>query len=60
MTEISLLRLARGLIAIVTGWNLLAALIFILWPERLMPGFELTGVLGAMAVAGPKSGHSVE
>ncbi len=44
--------LARRLIAIVTGWNLQAALVFILWPERFMHGFELTGVPGAAAVRG--------
>ena len=52
MTEKSRLWLARLLIAIVTGWNLQAALIFILWPERFMGGFELTGVPGAAAVRG--------
>jgi hypothetical protein len=44
--------LARGLIALVTAWNLQAALVFILWPERFAPGFELTGVPGAAAVRG--------
>jgi len=44
--------LARGLIAIVTAWNLQAALVFILQPERFAPGFELTGVPGAAAVRG--------
>jgi len=43
---------ARGLIALVTAWNLQAALVFILWPERYAPGFELTGVPGAAAVRG--------
>ncbi len=43
---------ARVLVAIVTGWNLQAALVFILWPERFAPGFELTGVPGAAAVRG--------
>ena len=52
MTEKSRLWLARLLIAIVTGWNLQAALVFILWPERFMHGFELTGVPGAVAVRG--------
>lgn len=52
MTEKSRLWLARLLIAIVTGWNLQAALIFILWPERFMGVFELTGVPGAAAVRG--------
>jgi hypothetical protein len=40
------------LIAIVTAWNLQVALVFILWPERYAPGFELTGVPGAAAVRG--------
>lgn len=44
--------LSRLLIAIVTAWNLQAALVFILWPERFASGFELTGVSGAAAVRG--------
>ena len=44
--------LARFLIAIVAGWNLQAALVFILWPERFLHGFELTGVPGVAAVRG--------
>jgi len=44
--------LSRFLIAMVIGWNLQAALIFILWPERFMHGFELSGVPGATAVRG--------
>ena len=52
MSEKSHLWLARGLIALVTAWNLQAALVFILWPERFAPGFELTGVSGAAAVRG--------
>ena len=52
MSEKSRLWLARGLIALVTAWNLQAALVFILWPERFAPGFELTGVPGAAAVRG--------
>ena len=52
MSEKSRLWLARGLIALVTAWNLQAALVFILWPERFAPGFELTGVPGATAVRG--------
>jgi len=44
--------LTRLLIAIVTGWNLQAALVFILWPGRFAPGFELGGVPGAAAVRG--------
>ena len=52
MTEKSRLWFVRFLIAIVTAWNLQAALVFILWPERFVPGFELTGVPGAAAVRG--------
>lgn len=44
--------LSRLLIAIVTAWNLQAALVFTLWPERFAPGFELSGVPGAAAVRG--------
>jgi len=44
--------LARGLITIVTAWNLQAALVFILWPGRFAPGFELSSVPGAAAVRG--------
>jgi hypothetical protein len=52
MKEKSRLWVARLLIGLVTGWNLQAALIFILWPERYAPGFELTGVPGSAAVRG--------
>ena len=52
MTDRSRLWISRILIAIVTGWNLQAALVFILWPERFAPSFELTGVPGAAAVRG--------
>ena len=43
---------SRFLIALVAAWNLQAALVFTLWPERFVPGFELTGVPGAAAVRG--------
>jgi hypothetical protein len=52
MTAKSRLWTARAMLAIVTGWNLQAALVFILWPGRFAPGFELTGVPGAVAVRG--------
>ena len=52
MSEKTRLWLVRGLIALVTAWNLQAALIFILWPERFAPGFELVSVPGAAAVRG--------
>jgi hypothetical protein len=44
--------ITRLLIALVTAWNLQAALVFILWPETYAPGFELSGVPGAAAVRG--------
>ena len=44
--------LARGLVALVAAWNLQAALVFILWPERFAFGFELSGVPGDAAVRG--------
>lgn len=43
---------ARFLIALVTAWNLQAALIFIAWPRIYAPGFMLTGVPGEAAVRG--------
>ena len=43
---------ARLLIAVVVAWNLQAALIFLLTPERFAPGFELSGVPGAASVRG--------
>jgi len=52
VSENSRLWLARTLIAIVTAWNLQAALVFILWPGRFAPGFELSGVPGMAAVRG--------
>lgn len=48
----SRLWLSRLLIAIVTAWNLQAAAIFFLAPERFAPGFELSGVPGEAAVRG--------
>ena len=38
------LNLARGLIGLVILWNLQAALVFLLWPERYTAGFELQGI----------------
>ena len=52
MSEKTRLWLVRTLIAIVTVWNLQAALVFILWPGLFAPGFELSGVPGAAAVRG--------
>ena len=44
--------LVRGLIAIVTAWNLQASLVFLLWPERFASGFELTGIPGTATMRG--------
>jgi hypothetical protein len=52
MSEKSRLWIARFLIALVTAWNLQTALAFIFWPERFIPGFELSGIPGAAAVRG--------
>ena len=52
MSKKSRLWLARILISVVTVWNLQAALVFILWPGRFAPGFELSGVPGSAAVRG--------
>jgi hypothetical protein len=43
------LNLARGLIGLVILWNLQAALVFLLWPDRYTTAFELQG-----ATAGAK------
>ncbi len=48
----SRLWLARLLIFAVAAWNLQAALAFIGWPDSYAPGFELSGVPGAVAVRG--------
>jgi hypothetical protein len=48
----SRLWLPRLLIAIVMAWNLQAAAIFFLAPERFAPSFELSGVPGEAAVRG--------
>ena len=52
MTEKARLWVSRILVGIVTAWNLQAALVFILRPERFAPGFELTGEPGAVAMRG--------
>lgn len=44
--------LVRGLIAIVVGWNLQCALVFILNPAGYMGGFGLEGAAGAQMVRG--------
>ena len=47
-----LLWAARLLIAVVAGWNLQCALVFLLNPGRFAPGFELAGIPGEAAVRG--------
>ncbi len=42
----------RILIGLIALWNLQAALVFILWPDAYAPGFELSGIPGAVAVRG--------
>jgi hypothetical protein len=44
--------LSRLLVAIVAGWNLQCAAVFLLHPDDFAPGFELEGVPGAAAVRG--------
>jgi hypothetical protein len=44
--------LSRLLIAIVTLWNLQAALVFFLWPQVYAPGFMLSGLPGETAIRG--------
>ncbi len=53
-TQTSALRLwlARLLIAVVVGWNLECALVFLLNPGVFAPGFELSGIPGEAALRG--------
>ena len=46
------LNLARGFIGLTILWNLQAALVFLLWPERYTAAFELGSVSGAAALRG--------
>ena len=46
------LGIARFLIAAVIGWNLQVAYVFLLFPERFLSGFELSGLPGEAAVRG--------
>jgi hypothetical protein len=46
------LNLARGLIGLVILWNLQAALVFLLWPDRYTAAFELQGAVGAATLRG--------
>jgi hypothetical protein len=43
---------ARILIAVVVAWNLQCALVFLISPQAFAPGFELTGIPGAVAIRG--------
>jgi hypothetical protein len=46
------LNLARVLIGVVILFNLQAALVFLLWPERYTSGFELQGAVGGAMLRG--------
>ena len=44
--------LARGFIGVVILFNLQAAAVFLLWPARFTPGFELGGAVGEAMLRG--------
>jgi hypothetical protein len=46
------LNISRLLIGVVLFWNIQCAVVFLLWPDRFAPGFELSGVPGEAAVRG--------
>jgi hypothetical protein len=46
------LNLARILIGVVISLNLQAAAVFLLWPARFTPGFELGGAVGGAMLRG--------
>jgi hypothetical protein len=46
------LNLARGFIGVVILFNLQAAALFLLWPARFTPGFELGGAVGGAMLRG--------
>jgi len=46
------LNISRLLIGLVLLINLQSAFIYLLWPERYAPGFEMTGDIGAAMVRG--------
>lgn len=46
------LNLARALIGVVILFNLQAAVVFLLWPARFTPGFELGGAVGEAMLRG--------
>ena len=45
------LNLARGFIGLTILWNLQAAFVFLLWPERYTTAFELGGAAGGAGAA---------
>ena len=45
-------RFPRFLIGLVATWNLQAAIVFILFPQPFVSGYELSGVAGEAAVRG--------
>ncbi|MCB0119295.1 MAG: hypothetical protein KDD72_09720 [Anaerolineales bacterium] len=48
----AMFRLPRFLIGLVAVWNLQAAIVFILFPQSFVSGYELSGVAGEAAVRG--------
>jgi len=46
------INLARAFIGIVILWNVQCAVVFLLWPERFAPGFQLEGAAGEAMVQG--------
>ena len=46
------LNLSRISIGVVILFNLQAAAVFLLWPARFTPGFELVGVVGSAMLRG--------
>jgi hypothetical protein len=46
------LNMARSLIGVVISLNLQAAVVFLLWPARFTPGFELGGAVGGAMLRG--------
>lgn len=52
MSDNMRLLISRLLIGIVFFWNVQCAIVFLLWPERYAPGFELSGAAGEAAIRG--------
>ncbi len=46
------INLARACIGIVILWNVQCAVVFLIWPERFAPGFQLAGAAGEAMVQG--------